>query len=432
MTTFLTFAGTLLILVGLHEAGHFFAARAFGVYVKEFALGFGPKLLAYQGKETMYTLRIIPFGGYVRMVGEDRRETDEEIPADRVLYNKPAYARALISLAGPIANLVLAFAVILVVTWSVQLPVLQVSQAIPGSPASEALLPGDRVLSMDGRSIYTSAQITNVIQRSDGEPVQLMIERLGQPLTVSIVPDYVAEEDRYVLGAYFSGAAFTTELLSLDTDAPMAASELRAGDRIVAVEGEPVDMAIGLLLAFDTALPTDAVSLTIERDGGTQDLILPTAGLTADDMILGAEFADLGRESRHPAFADGIGLATGQFTGYIVMMADVIRGIVTGNVAAGEALSGPVGVARMLGQGLEMGASVFFQLLAFLSLNFGLINLIPFPALDGSRVAFALYETIRRKPIAPEREGLIHAIGFLILIGLMILITYQDILRLFR
>ena len=432
MTTFLTFAGTLLILVGLHEAGHFFAARAFGVYVKEFALGFGPKLLAYQGKETQYTLRAIPFGGYVRMVGEDRRETDEEIPADRVLYNKPAYARALISLAGPIANLVLAFAVILLVTWSVQLPVLQVSQAIPGSPASEVLLPGDHILSMDGRSIYTSAQITAAIQRSNGDAVQVGIERQGVPMTVSIVPEYVPEEERYVLGAYFSGAAFTTEILSLSMDAPMAAGELRAGDRIIAVQGEPVDMAIGLLLAFDETLPADAVSLTVERDGGAQDLILPTAGLTADDLIVGAEFADLGWETRRPAFGAGIRLATGQFTGYIVMMADVIRGIVTGSVAAGEALSGPVGVARMLGQGLEMGASVFFQLLAFLSLNFGLINLIPFPALDGSRVAFALYETIRRKPIAPEREGLIHAVGFLILIGLMILITYQDILRLFR
>ena len=432
MITFLTFAGTLLILVGLHEAGHFFAARAFGVYVKEFALGFGPKLLAYQGKETVYTLRAIPFGGYVRMVGEDRRETDEEIPEDRVLYNKPAYARALISLAGPVANLVLAFVVVLVVTWSVQLPVLQVSQALPGSPASEVLLSGDRVLSMDGTSIYTSNQITSVIQRSEGNPVQVEIERHGQPMTVSIVPEYVPEEERYVLGAYFSAAAFTTEILALEQDSPLAKAGLLAEDRVVAIGGEPVDMAIGLLLAFDERLPADGISLTIERDGGTETLNLATAGRTADDPIVGTDFANLGIETRRPGVGDGIVLASGQFSGYIVMMADVIRNIVTGSVPAGEALQGPVGVARMLGQGLEMGASVFFQLLAFLSLNFGLINLIPFPALDGSRVAFALYETIRRKPIAPEREGLIHAIGFLILIGLMILITYQDILRLFR
>ena len=87
MITFLIFVGTILVLVGLHEAGHFFTAKAFGVYVKEFAIGFGPKLLAVRGKETRYTIRAIPFGGYVRMAGEDRRETSEEIPADRFLYN---------------------------------------------------------------------------------------------------------------------------------------------------------------------------------------------------------------------------------------------------------------------------------------------------------------------------------------------------------
>jgi len=106
--------------------------------------------------------------------------------------------------------------------------------------------------------------------------------------------------------------------------------------------------------------------------------------------------------------------------------------VFVGQVDAGEVFQGPVGVARILGEGIRVSASFFFQLLAFLSLNFGLINLVPFPALDGSRVAFALYEWIRGKPIPPQREGIIHAIGFLILISLMILITYRDIVRLFR
>ncbi|MCK4570544.1 site-2 protease family protein, partial [Candidatus Bipolaricaulota bacterium] len=113
-------------------------------------------------------------------------------------------------------------------------------------------------------------------------------------------------------------------------------------------------------------------------------------------------------------------------------LAEVIRSVFAGRVDAGEVFQGPVGVAKILGEGIRVSGAYFFTLLAFLSLNFGLINLVPFPALDGSRAVFALYEWIRGKPISPQREGIIHAIGFLILISLMILITYQDIAKLFR
>ena len=106
--------------------------------------------------------------------------------------------------------------------------------------------------------------------------------------------------------------------------------------------------------------------------------------------------------------------------------------LASGTVAPGEALQGPVGVARTLGEGFRLGPGIFFQLVAFLSLNFGLLNLVPFPGLDGSHVGFALYEWVRGKPISPERQGLIHAIGFAILFAVMILITYKDIARLFQ
>jgi len=121
-----------------------------------------------------------------------------------------------------------------------------------------------------------------------------------------------------------------------------------------------------------------------------------------------------------------------QFGGNVQLLATWIRQLIAGEVAVGEAISGPVGVAQLLGRGARLGPAVFLNLLVFLSINFALLNLIPFPALDGSRIVFALFEWARGKPIAPEREGLIHAIGFLILIGVMILITYQDIVRIFR
>ena len=432
MTTLLTFVGTILVLVGLHEAGHFFVAKAFGVYVKEFAIGFGPKLLAVRGKETRYTIRAIPFGGYVRMAGEDRRETNEEIPADRVLYNKSPIARATISLAGPFSNLLLAFLVTLVVAWSIQLPILQVADVIPGMPAEGTLIAGDRILSMNGGTIYTMDHITGAIQRSNGQAITVDLVRGGEKLTLSLVPSYSEDEERYLIGAYFNSVALTNELTSVATTSLFASVGLEAGDRIVAVEGEPVGTAVAFLVLLDERLPAAALSVTIMRGERTFDVEMPVSGRSTEDVISGVEFADLGIDLHRAGVIGGIGLASRQFAGYVSMMAQVVRGIVTGNVAAGEVLQGPVGVARTLGQGLAMGPIVFFQLLAFLSLNFGLLNLIPFPALDGSRAAFALYESVRRRPIPPEREGLIHALGFLVLIGVMILITYQDIARLFR
>ncbi|HHR86100.1 MAG TPA: hypothetical protein ENL23_07130, partial [Candidatus Acetothermia bacterium] len=154
MTTVLIFAGTLLILVGVHEGGHFLAAKLTGVYVHEFAIGFGPKILSFQRRETRYSLRAIPFGGYVRLAGEDRQEENEDIPTDRLLYSKPPWVRILISLAGPAANLLTTLIVILLVLWGFGMPLLQVAGLVEGEPAEQFLQPGDVVLAIDGHRVY--------------------------------------------------------------------------------------------------------------------------------------------------------------------------------------------------------------------------------------------------------------------------------------
>lgn len=430
MITFLIFAGSLLLLIGFHEAGHFVAAKAFGVYVIEYAIGFGPRLATVKGKETRYSLRAIPFGGYVRMAGEDRREDGNEIPADRLLYRKPPLVRAAISLAGPTVNLLLALVVTIVVIWSYNFPILQVAAVITDAPADEVLLPGDRVLAIDGHDIYIVDQITEVIQRSHGEELVIDIHRAGRKETVLLRPDYVEEEARYVVGAYFQGIAFTNELASIEPDSSLSGLGLRDGDFLTAVDGRETTTAFALLVELESQ--TGSTSLIVRRGGGQFDVSIADAPAFTQGLLQTLPFADLGIDYRHTGFVNGVALGSGQFGEYVVMMGDVIGGIVSGRVSASETLQGPVGVARLLGEGFRLGPAVFFQLLAFLSLNFGLLNLIPFPGLDGSRVAFALYERIRGRAIPVEREGLIHAIGFLVLIALMVLITYKDLLALFR
>lgn len=431
--TVLLFIATILILVGVHELGHFLVARASGVYVREFAIGVGPVLLSTTRRSTKYSLRLIPIGGYVLMAGEDRRETGEEVPADQILYNKPPYIRALISLSGAVGNILLALVVTLIAVWASTFPMLQVAHVLPGSPAAAVLEPGDRIVAIDGRAIYTTNQITAAIRRAGDEPIELSILRDGNAERVIATPRYSEDDQRYEIGAYFLAITPTNEVVGLEVGSPLDVAGVRAGDRIVAVNAEPVETEVGLLVALDEALASSgAVTLRVARGDERLSLPVDSDGKTADAIVAGSSFADLGVDVRRPGLVAGLSLGLRQFASYVTVLGQTIRGIISGSIPARDAIQGPVGIAKVVRQGFDLGLLYFLQILGLLSLNLGLINLIPFPALDGSRAAFALYEWVRGKPIPVEREGVIHAIGFAILIGLMILITYQDIVRLFQ
>jgi len=428
--TLLIFLGSILVLVGVHEAGHFFAAKAFGVYVIEYAIGMGPKLVSFRRGETRYSIRAIPFGGYVRMAGEDRREAGEDIPPDRVLYAKPPLVRAAISLAGPACNLLLTFIVSVAVVWSLPFPILQAAEMIDGQPAETSLEPGDRILAIDGHRIFLMDQLTQAIQRSSGNPLEFTIRRNEETQTLFLTPTFDEADDRYVVGAYFQGVTYTNELAVLPATSILGRAGLQAGDRIIAVDDVEIESAIGLLVELERK--SGEATLSVTRNGEAFTVEIGDREELNDELLAILPFNDLGVDSQHVGFGAGIVLGAGQFARYVALLGDVVGGIITGRVSASEALQGPVGVARTLGEGFRMGPAVFLQLLAFLSLNFGLLNLVPFPGLDGSRIAFAVYERVRGKPIPVEREGLIHAIGFFILIGVMILITYKDLVSLFR
>ena len=432
MTTVLIFAGTLIVLVGVHEGGHFLAAKLTGVYVHEFAIGFGPKLVSFRSNETRYSLRAIPFGGYVKLAGEDRQEESAEISPERLLYNKPPSIRILISLAGPVANLLTTLLVILLVLWGFGMPLLQVADVVQGEPADGVLQPGDVVLAIDGRAVFNIDSLASIVQRTEGNPVAIRIERDGQIETYSITPQFLPDENRYVVGAYFLNTTYTNEVTRVDPASIVAKAGLTVGDRIIAMEGMPVATGVGAVDRLSAVLPKDSVSLSVVRGGAQVEVNVVSAGYDVTSLIDGVDFANTGIVIRRPGFAAGITLGAGQFAGYIRMMVSGLRDVITRRIAASKAIAGPVGIANLLGEGFRQGPSIFLQIFSYLSLSLGLFNLIPFPALDGSRAAFALYEIVRGKPIPPEREGMIHFIGFVILIGIMLLVTYQDILKLFQ
>jgi len=345
LITLAAFLLTIGFLILVHEGGHFLLAKLTGMWVHELAIGFGPPLLRLRLRETKYSLRLFPIGGYVRVAGDETTgEEDAEVPEERLFLNRPPWSRMAMVLAGPLANVLAALLLMVLVVGLIGVPYLEVFRLSEGSPSAGILLPGDRIVGVEGRRIYFLEQLQRAVQRQGeaGLPVALEVQRKGEIIHFSVRP--IMEGGRYIIGVYFTAGSATQRV-------PF-----------------PTNLGIGLLWVKNVII--------------------------------------------------------GLYMGF--------KGIFTGAIPPGEALTGPVGIASIVGRSLAQGLLPFFTLVAALSLIIGLMNLVPFPGLDGSRIAFISYELVRGRPIPPEREGLIHYIGIVILLGLMVLITYNDILKLLR
>ena len=421
--TWLLLLVTLLFLVAAHEAGHFLAAKLLGMAVEEFAIGFGPVLLSRRRGETRYSLRAFPIGGFVRLAGEEGTSTD--VPFERTYYGRPAWVRLLVSLAGPVANVVLAGIIATGALLGFGLPRIQVAGVIPEEPAAQALKLGDVVLSVGGRSIWLWEDVGPAIQAAAPGPVTFELIRNGERQKVEIVPKWHPDEGRYLVGAYFSAQVLLAEVEELETGSPLWQAGLRPKDTIAAACGRKVDSLADLY----GALEDGCRNISVIRGEETVDIALPL--LKPDDLLSGASFRSLPQVVGRPGLGTALELAGRQVARFFVLLGQVMRGLVRGSIPAGEAVAGPVGMAGILSQGLEAGGLATLLLIAFISLNFAAFNLLPFPALDGARMCFALFEMVTRKKVSPVVETAIHALGFMLLLALMLLVTWRDIMRLF-
>jgi len=339
----LTVVATVVVfglLIFCHELGHFLGAKWSGIKVHEFSLGFGPRLGGFRDRETLYSVRAFPLGGFTRMAGMDPGET-EAVEEGRSFNEKTVWQRLLVIVLGPLANFILAV-VILGLVFQVQgLPVLPnvVGAVTPGGPAARAgLRPGDRILSVDGHTVSDWNQMAAQIE---ARPKQTIILEIG-----------------------------------------------RGGTRL-------------------------AVSLkTVTKPNG-QGMI----GITNAAPVLV-------RENPLRSLAGGLA-----YTWRITWLILVFIGRMIFYHAPPE-VGGPLRVAAEIGQAARMGLANLAELAAFLSINLGIFNLLPVPALDGSRVVFLLTEAVRGRPVDPAKENFIHLVGMGLLLLLMVVVTYNDILHL--
>ncbi len=327
------------LLVLVHEAGHFAAARLTHIPVHEFSIGFGKSVWQRKRDGVTYSLRMIPFGGYVAFAdGEDEKGVAG-------YYSQPVWARFIVAIAGSLTNLLVAFVVLWVfcLAGGVKTVIPVVDTVTANMPAAEAgLLQGDRILQVGDTVIGDDvAKVSEAVNAADGQPVALVVERDGQQMTLTMTPQYNAEEKRYLVG--------------------------------ITTQTAPYYMGVG-----------EATVYTFQGMGNAAGQILVFLG----NLVTKGEGADQ--------------------------------------------LGSPVGiVSEMTKVAQEYGIANYITIAVFLSVNLGIFNLLPFPALDGSKVIFLIIEAIRRKPVPPEKEGLVQTIGFVLFIGLSIFLVGRDIARLF-
>ncbi len=417
----------LSFLIVVHEFGHFIVAKLSGIKVLDFSLFMGPKLFSFRKGETLYSIRLIPLGGYVRMEGEEQKSDDL-----RAYNNKPVLVRAAVIAAGPVMNIITAIILITIITSVAGYSTNEVDFVAPTTAAAEARIQaGDRIVSYDNKKVYHPNDIGLFVYGTKGKPVNVEIERNNEKRTVVVKPETIPAE-RYILGfgpqkGYGEGSN-AVKTVQEDSDAFKAG--LKPGDVITRLNDMPIENN-RQIRDFMAVNKGNAVNVTIDR-GGEEEVLKITPIVTK-----GQEMYEVGMDFK--STKSGLVSTVKNSAIYAYALSRNVyyslAWLVTGKVSLDQ-MSGPVGIVNAIGDVVEMSPTLSDRILnllnvvAFISINLGLFNLIPFPALDGSKLILLAVEGIRRKAIPPEKEAFISLIGLVLLVMLMIFATYNDILRL--
>ena len=440
------FLVVLGVLVAFHELGHFLAARWVGVKVLKFSLGFGPKLFGRQVGETEYLLSAIPLGGYVKLFGEEETEATTPEERRRSFAHQGLWGKVLIVAAGPGFNFILAY--LIFAGWlSTGSPLFvptfrdlsaDIEALTPTSPAATAGLEiGDRIVKVNGKDISTKTELLDVVARSKGQPIALEVRRDTQIKSFSVTPVPIpdqpagAEETIYTIGVEETPALVT----SVMHGSAASAAGMQAGDRVVSIEGQPIYTWLQMT-GFVRDSPNKPLRVEVLRNGQRVPLAI-TPG--AEKTTVNGQSVEVGKigisgpgrslmRSNNPLQAIYQGLdAT---WGWTELTATGLYKMVVGDISS-KNIGGPLTIASISGEAASQGASSVVFLIAILSINLGVLNLLPIPILDGGHLLFFLIEGILRKPLGDRQREIAQQVGLVLLVGVMIFAFWNDIERIF-
>lgn len=453
--TLISFVVLLLALIFVHELGHFTAAKLLGVKVERFSLGFPPKAFSRTIGETEYQLAWLPLGGYVKMYGEDP-DSEEKVSPElihRSFSHKPPWARMLIVLAGPLANIVFAVFLFFCLTWQGGIGHLApvAGHVTPGGAAAEAgLLTGDVITAVNGAPIQYYDELESAVAAASGAPLELSYKRPGQ------VEERVTLNPATRTSKNIFNEAVTVYDIGLEPLVPPVVDRvlegnpaekagLLAGDEIVAINSVPMRTWEDVLNTIQgprearaalTAPTVRPLTVDIRRNGSPMRFdIIPelsvsqnVAGQTTYTPIVGmTPRVEILSEAVGPFKALALGAADA-----INMIKMTLLGLgkmLSGQVSA-KTLGGPLLIAEVSGESAREGLASLLRLAAFISINLGILNLLPIPVLDGGQFVFFAIEAIRRKPTSLRVREVGQWIGMGFLGLLMVTVFYNDIARL--
>lgn len=421
----LTFIGVLLVLVIGHELGHFVTAKLSGMTVQEFGIGYPPRLFGVRFRGTDYTVNLLPLGGFVKILGE-------EDPTERGSFaSKPALPRIIVLAAGSTMNAlmpVLFLTIAAMLPHNVAVQPLTITQVAANSPAQAGgVQPGDQIVKVNERTVRGLSELDYTLQLNAGSRADFTLRTAsGTDRIVSLPVDLPPS-----LVDAGIGLGGPVGILAVAADSPAERAGIKVGDQIVQVGETPV-RTTGDVQRATQAAGANEVVFTLKRDG--QDVQVkvtprrdPPPGQGATGIQIGLASSQVITESLGPL--DALGTGVRRTFDILTLFRNSIYSLFAPHAQdMGPAVTGPIGIAVATSEVAKAGFVRLLEWASFLSMNLAIMNILPIPMLDGGRILFVLIEVARRgRRVPPEREALVHTIGFAVLMTFVVIVSFNDI-----
>lgn len=451
-TTYLPyFVLVLTLLVFVHEYGHYWVGRRFGIHAEVFSIGFGPELIGWTDRNgTRWKVSLVPLGGYVKFLGDSdatsatpSKEPLSSSDKRRAFFNQPLYARAAVVLGGPLANLIFAFLLLTAVFYVAGEPYSPTTVAVQvdGPAAKAGLRTGDEILRLGDNRINRYEDITEAQYLHLGRPMEVQYRRGGQLLESTIVPRYCERTDRYAnttrMGDYGLDQLVRPVVGGFTPDSPAEAAGLQPGDLLLEIDGKPVEYfsRIPELIGERAGQP---VTILYDREGKRGEVqVTPIADKAVDcngkEYTVGrlrvrpASVTELRTHGLVGAMGAGVRAVWGMTTMFYTSMGQILTA-----ARPVDELGGPIRIAKAAGEASYAGWTGILNLVIALSVVLGIFNLLPVPMLDGGHLAMYLYEAIRGQPLSLRAQELGLKVGFSLVIGMALVATFNDIKQILR
>ena len=430
MTTLLAFAFVLGVLVFVHELGHFAAAKRVGIRVLKFQLGFNPTIASFRRGDTEYGIGALPLGGYVKMAGEspDEPRTGR---SDEFL-SKTKWQRFQVLIMGPVMNIGLAFVLTALVLYQgAEVPSYDdaapvVGVVTPGSPAAAAdIRSGDRMLSVADRGVSTWEQFFVAIGSRANRPTSLVVDRGGQQIERTVTPIIAAGQSRFEIGDIGVLPNVHPHIPAVNAGEPGERAGIKPGDVILAVNSEPITFRTQLVEAISKR-PEQTITIDILRKGERVQLHA-TPERRGERGWLGVQLADE-TKSIKPGAIEAVGMSLKRNVQYGGLIFHTVWGLLTRETSPRQ-LMGPVAIAQLSGEAAQLSWMALFGLMSMISLNLGILNLLPIPVLDGGHIFIMALEGIARRDFSVRVKEKMLLAGFVVLMMLMVTVIYNDLTR---